>query len=43
MKIIFFLLKGKFKYLPALAIVLPSMHFGWGLGFWKGLFMKKLD
>jgi GT2 family glycosyltransferase len=39
----FYLLKGKLKFLPALTIVLPTMHLGWGLGFWKGLFMKKLD
>jgi cellulose synthase/poly-beta-1,6-N-acetylglucosamine synthase-like glycosyltransferase len=40
---IFYLLKGKFKYLPALTIVLLCMHLGWGLGFWKGMLMKRFD
>jgi cellulose synthase/poly-beta-1,6-N-acetylglucosamine synthase-like glycosyltransferase len=41
--IVYFFTKGKLKYLPILALILPSIHYSWGIGFWKGLFMKKLD
>jgi GT2 family glycosyltransferase len=41
--LIFLFLRQKISYLLALPVVLFSMHFGWGLGFWKGLFMKKLN
>jgi succinoglycan biosynthesis protein ExoA len=41
--LISFSMNRKMKYLPILAILLPSMHFSWGVGFWKGLFIKKLS
>lgn len=38
-----FISKGNWKYLPALALILPCMHFSWGIGLWKGMFIKKKE